>query len=100
MKIVLFILLMLCAPAFAEAGKAVVVVTGSTAQNLTTAFVNVTVSSTDNSELNFSTSIILNFASSPNQTNADIKQRVRDILQSSFGISIAVTDIILFGGAQ
>ena len=61
--------------------------------------VSVTVSE-DSGAVSFSTTFTINFASSVNQINADIKQRVRDEL-IRFGVAgITINDIILFGGAS
>lgn len=80
-----------------HAAKAAAVVT-STQSNPNSVMVQVQVSE-DSGAVSFSTSFSINFTSSPNQLNTDIKQRVRDELVR-LGIVITVNDIFLFGGAQ
>lgn len=53
----------------------------------------------DSNGILFTTSFTVNFTSSPNQMNADIKQRVKDEFVR-MGVSITVNDIVLFGGTQ
>lgn len=94
-SVVLAIFLLIAADAYAA--KASAVVTGT---NSVPGQVQVTVSVSENTGLlTFSTSFVVNFTSSPNQINTDIKQRVRDEL-IRLGITITTNDIFLFGGAQ
>lgn len=94
---VLFFTLLTFAPIESHAAKAVAVVV-STLSGQSVVYVQLYVSE-DSGVISFGTSFAVNFASSTNQMNADIKSRVRDIL-IGYGIPITVNDIVLFGGAQ
>ena len=74
----------------AHAAKAAAVVTSSQSSG-NTVQIQVTVTE-DSGQLFFSTTLTINFTSSTNQLNADIKQRVKDEL-TRMGITITVNDI-------
>ena len=97
MKTCLIIVIIFFSAQVASAAKASAVIVGT---NASPGQVQVSVAvSEDSGQILFSTSFTINFTSSPNQLNADIKQRVRDELVR-YGIPITVNDILLFGGAQ
>lgn len=97
MKRLAFILAVILYAVSSHAAKAAAVVT-STQSNPNAVMVQVQVTE-DSGIVSFSTSFTINFTSSANQLNTDIKQRIRDELVR-LGIVIAVNDIFLFGGAQ
>lgn len=96
MRIFIFIIMLLfLTPTHSQAAKAAVVTSTATAGTQVT----VSLSVSDNSGTVFlSTSFNVNFASSTNQMNADIKAKIRDVL-AGYGIILTVNDIVLFGGA-
>lgn len=53
--------------------------------------------SSDAGDISLDTSFNVNFASSTNQMNADIKQKVVTIL-AGYGANLAVNDVVVFGG--
>lgn len=82
-----------------HAVKAIAVVTGASAGSVNS-LTSVQVSVTDDAgSIYILTSFSVNFSSSTNQMNADIKARVRDVL-AGYGVVLTVNDIVLFGGAQ
>ena len=97
MKRLAFILAVILYAVPSHAAKATAVVT-STQSNPNAVMVQVQVTE-DSGIVSFSTSFTINFTSSTNQLNTDIKQRVRDELVR-LGVEIAVNNIFLFGGAQ